>query len=224
MFALPDPPQPLSLPGARPRDRQATQWHAIPTSGSLTQPRTLPERALGLALSPRCTHRTVVRTELLSLAAGWANHDNERVAARNGSYVHWVFRYGPGVEALPNIPPQAPTARATLTPASNSRARRTVRAMRNLCNPERVSRQLTTPGRGERRAASFARPPVRADDQSGCPISVTQAWRFWLWWVVGLWRSTPQTTHPPTCLGLRGHAEMTTHPPDSGPNRRCCAH
>ena len=50
------------------------------------------------------------------------------------------------------------------------------------------------------------------------------AWRFWLWWVVGLWRSTPKTTHPPTCLGLRGHAEMTTHPPDSGPNRRCCAH
>ena len=45
-----------------------------------------------------------------------------------------------------------------------------VRAMRRLCNPERLSGQLALPGRGERRSAtSFARPSsVRAADQRGC--------------------------------------------------------
>ena len=49
---------------------------------------------------------------------------NERVAARNSSYVHWIFRYGPGVEALQHVPSQAQTARATLALASSPRARR----------------------------------------------------------------------------------------------------
>ena len=42
----------------RPEGHKTTQRHAAPTSGSLTQPCTLSERALGLALSPSA-HSTV---------------------------------------------------------------------------------------------------------------------------------------------------------------------
>ena len=58
--------------------------------------------------------------------------------------------YGPDVEALQHVPAQAQTARETLVPASSPRGL-LVRAMRHLCNPERVSRQLTIPDRSERR-------------------------------------------------------------------------
>ena len=72
--------------------RKTTQRHAAPTSGSLTQPYTLSERALGLALSPRCAHNDMC-TELNSGAARWMNYDNERVAAPEFSSARCIFCY-----------------------------------------------------------------------------------------------------------------------------------
>ena len=44
-------------------------------------------------------------------------------------------------------------------------------------------------------------------------VGVRQTQRLRLWWVVvGTGQTTPQTTHPPTCLGRRGHAEAITPP------------
>ena len=162
MFALPDPPQPLSPSGARPSDRQATQWHATPTSGSLSQPHTLSKRALGQALSPRCAHSTMW-TETLFGAVGCMNHDQEHVAAPNSVSVHWVFRYGPGVEALQHMPSPTSAARATLAPASSPRARRA--RHESPLQPRAPQPPARPPWPW--RAASVARPSVRAD-QRGC--------------------------------------------------------
>ena len=66
------------------------------------------------ACGPKCySSRLAARTMITS-----------RVAARNSTSVHWVFRYGPGVEALQHVPSPTSAARATLAPASSPRARR----------------------------------------------------------------------------------------------------
>ena len=162
VFALPDPPHLLSPPRARRTDRYTSQWHVTSTPDSLKQPYAALHRRTTMDADRGCA-RVAVLTSRRFGAVVASETRFEHVTAPKHRGIHWVFRYGPGGEVLQHVPSPTSAARATLAPASSPRARRA--RHESPLQPRAPQPPARHPWPW--RAASVARPSVRAD-QRGC--------------------------------------------------------